>query len=133
MCREHGKSWVELEHYEATKSYFATVSSGEPIQSEKFSSRKTWYPDITVKLDSGQKLFIEYDGAFWHADKTETDIRKTNDLIAAGGLVVRLREDPLSLLPMINSSLLQLRVYSGAQAPGTVIATVAEWAAETTV
>lgn len=127
MCREHGKSWVELEYFEAAKSHFATVSSGEPIQSEKFKSRKTWYPDITVRLKSGQKLFIEYDGAYWHENKTETDTRKTNDLIAEQGLVVRLREDPLPLLPMTDDALLQLRVFSGGENPDAVIAIVAEW------
>ncbi|MGO1539311.1 MAG: hypothetical protein ACTHZ9_06335 [Leucobacter sp.] len=128
MCREHGKSWVELEHYEAAKAYFSVVTSGEPISSEAFESRKTWYPDITVVLDSSRKLFIEYDGAFWHADKTETDMRKTRDLLASGGLVVRLRETPLLLLPITDDALFQISVHAAAQNPDKTLALVSDWA-----
>lgn len=127
MCSEHGKSWVELEHYEAARKCFASVSSGEPISSDSFVSRKTWYPDITVTLDGGRKLFIEYDGAFWHAAKSETDTRKTRDLLATGGLVVRLREAPLVNLPITDGSLLQLEVSAISQNPDGALASIRKW------
>lgn len=128
MCREHGKSWVELEHYKAAKHYFAFVLSGEPVSSEKFESRKSWYPDITVTLDSGRQLFIEYDGAYWHSDKSETDVRKTRDLLATGGLVVRLRESPLPKLPLIDKSLLQIEVHASAMEPDRTLSLIYDWA-----
>jgi hypothetical protein len=43
---------------------------------------------------------IEYDGAYWHSApaKVLVDARKSVDLLAAGHLVVRLREDALPSL-----------------------------------
>ncbi|WP_442306160.1 hypothetical protein [Streptomyces sp. 2RAF24] len=32
-------------------------------------------------------LAIEYDGAYWHADRHEVDVEKSQDLLAAGYIV----------------------------------------------
>lgn len=57
-----------------------------------------WLVDITTELPDSRRLALEYDGAFWHADKSELDTEKSLDLLAAGYLVARLREHPLGPL-----------------------------------
>lgn len=43
----------------------------------------------------GLRVIVEYDGAYWHADKTAKDERKTRMLLDAGWAVIRVREAPL--------------------------------------
>lgn len=77
-----------------------------PTTQEKLGS---WYVDIFIKE---LNLVIEYDGWYWHKDREEVDIRKTNDLLDSGKLVVRVRErtvgSVLPDLPIKHPSLLQL-------------------------
>ncbi len=44
------------------------------------------------------KLVIEFDGAYWHSDKSESDRKKTRQLEKAGWRVIRAREEPLQKL-----------------------------------
>jgi hypothetical protein len=76
----------------------------------------------------GQKLAIEYDGSYWHADKTDLDIEKSRDLLAAGYLVIRLREHPLAPLPIDDPNYMEFVVYSAAPMPHETIERVREWA-----
>ncbi|HZJ07902.1 MAG TPA: hypothetical protein VFD59_20935 [Nocardioidaceae bacterium] len=57
----------------------------------------SWTVDILASTPERAGLAIEYDGAYWHAgdDKTAVDVAKSHDFLAAGYLVVRLREHPL--------------------------------------
>lgn len=45
-----------------------------------------------------QRLIIEFDGSYWHADKVEKDDAKARQLRKDGWTVIRVREHPLSLL-----------------------------------
>ena len=45
-----------------------------------------------------EKLVIEYDGSYWHKEKSDLDQAKTKSLIEAGWKVVRVREEPLPLI-----------------------------------
>lgn len=72
MCREVGKSSVELQHLEAARGVFGNAASGQPMRSSAFTSRTVWHPDITVNFGGGRILVIEYDGAYWHDRKTAT-------------------------------------------------------------
>ncbi|WP_433635441.1 hypothetical protein [Nocardia sp. CA-120079] len=73
---------------------------------------------------------IEYDGAYWHRApaKMLVDERKSLDLLAAGYLVVRLREDDLSALGIVHPRYTEIRVYSTAPRPQAVIAEIRDWA-----
>ncbi|MGP4019132.1 hypothetical protein [Saccharopolyspora sp. 5N708] len=53
--------------------------------------------DMGFHLESGLTIVIEYDGAYWHADREDRDWRKSQMIMAAGHQVVRLREEPLEL------------------------------------
>jgi hypothetical protein len=54
-------------------------------------------------------LAVEYDGEYWHRDKSALDVEKTIDLLASGHLVVRVRENDLPDLPIDHPHLLQTR------------------------
>lgn len=64
--------------------------------------------DIELLID-GTRIAVEIDGAYWHKDKQDTDIRKTTTLLDSGKYkVVRVRTDDLEYLILDDSRLLQL-------------------------
>lgn len=129
-CLEHGKSLVELAHYAAAVTAFSNATSGRPVRHEAFTRRPAWLVDITGQLPDGQEVAIEYDGAYWHADKHEVDTTKSLDLLAGGFLVARLREHPLPSLGIIDPRYTEIVVHSTAPDPEAVIAQVRHWATE---
>ena len=131
-CREHGKSRVELDHFAAVQRAFERARSGQAVRHEAFRRRPAWLVDITTELPGGQKLAIEYDGAYWHADKGAIDLEKSLDLLTAGYLVVRLREHPLPPLPLTDNRYVEFAVYSSAPDPEATIGRVKEWAIDLT-
>ncbi|MFJ5281853.1 MULTISPECIES: DUF559 domain-containing protein [Streptomyces] len=98
------------------------------MRHEAFTRRANWLVDITVETAGEQKLAIEYDGCYWHADKADLDIEKSRDLLAAGYLVVRLREHPLPPLPIDDPNYTEFVVYSAMSTPDETIERVKEWA-----
>ncbi|MFS8204689.1 hypothetical protein ACLVWQ_39200 [Streptomyces sp. CWNU-52B] len=100
------------------------------MRHDAFARRGSWLVDITVETAGEQKLAIEYDGSYWHADKVDLDIEKSLDLLAAGYLVARLSEHPLPLppLPIDDSKYVEFVVYSTLPKPDETIGRVREWA-----
>ncbi|MET9608392.1 zinc-ribbon domain-containing protein [Streptomyces sp. NPDC006512] len=127
-CREHGKSQVELDHHAAAERAFGNAASGQSLRHDLFARRAAWLVDISVELPHGQKLVIEYDGSYWHADKGDLDLEKSRDLLAAGHLVVRLREHPLPALPISEPGYTEFFVHATAPDPDATIARVKQWA-----
>lgn len=127
-CRVAGKSKVELDHFEAAKTVFTKVRSGVAIRDNAFVTRTVWTVDILTEHD-GTKIAIEYDGAYWHRPEAKilVDRYKSLDLIAAGYLVVRLREDDLPSLDIDDARYVELRVYSTAPQPEKMIAAADQW------
>jgi len=109
-CQEAGKSKIELSYYKAAKKLWphAAVKSGVIVRSELFS--RSWSVDIYVA--SHRSFIIEYDGVYWHASKTETDTRKTLELLSAGYTVIRLREQGLASLKINNPSYHEFEVLA---------------------
>ncbi|MCW1100212.1 DUF559 domain-containing protein [Streptomyces sp. RS2] len=97
------------------------------MRHEAFARRTNWLVDITVEMAGKRKLVIEYDGSYWHADKTGLDIEKSRDLLAAGYLVARLREHPLPPLPIDDPNYAEFIVYSAMPAPDETIERVRQW------
>ncbi|WP_378309457.1 zinc-ribbon domain-containing protein [Amycolatopsis silviterrae] len=126
-CRETGKSKVELDHHAAAQAVFGNAASGQPIRHDAFTRRGRWLVDITADLGSGRTIAIEYDGSYWHADKTEIDTAKSLDLLAAGYLVARLREHPLPGLPIVHDDYTEIVVHSTAPDPLAVLQQVQVW------
>jgi hypothetical protein len=66
------------------------------IEDHKVRARgRLWDVDIILRP---LKIIIEYDGSYYHKEKQETDLAKSNALIASGWTVLRIREDPLQPL-----------------------------------
>lgn len=107
-CKEAGKSKVELSYFKAAKKLWpnAAVKSGVILRHESFSY--PWAADILVL--AAHPFIIEYDGAYWHADKADTDARKSRELILAGYTVIRLREEGLPFLDIEDPSYHEFRV-----------------------
>lgn len=127
-CRQTGKSRIELDYHRAAADTFGHAHSGVPLRDKAFTSRSVWSADITVK--SGDcMVVIEYDGSFWHspAAKRLIDERKSRDLLAAGHLVVRLREDDLPPLGIEDRHYREIRVYSSAPQPQQVMEQIRDW------
>ena len=127
-CKVMGKSKVELAHHAAAMSVFTGVRSGTTLRSANFSRRKSWSADISLIFNE-MTVVIEYDGAYWHMPpaKVLVDTSKSEDLLAAGYVVVRLREDDLPPLPVTHQHYGEIRVYSAAPRPAAVIDEVQEW------
>lgn len=130
MCKEAGKSAIELRTLDAARARFGNATSGQPLRDPAFTARTVWHPDIIVTLPTGRRLIIEYDGSYWHADKTDVDAAKTRDLLAAGHLVARLREHPLPPLPVSSPAYLEVTVYSLAPDPDLAVGQIAAWASD---
>jgi hypothetical protein len=128
-CRGHGKSQIELEHWAAAERVFGHAASGQSVRHEAFIRRANWLVDITVETTEGQRLAIEYDGAYWHTDKADLDVEKSRDLLAAGYLVARLREHPLPPLPICNPGYAEFFVHSSMPTPYETIERVRKWTA----
>lgn len=99
-CVDSGKSRVEMRYFEAARKAFGQARSGARYADEHFSH--DWSIDISI-VYRGKPVGIEYDGAFWHADKADIDERKSRELLAAGFIVIRLREKGLINLPIDDS------------------------------
>nr|PKY79600.1 lysine biosynthesis protein LysW [Pseudoglutamicibacter albus] len=125
-CLESGKSQIELEYYSSALAYWGNAKSGSRLHSAKFQNRSSWTVDVLVDLPDGKRLAIEYDGSYWHGPRTETDRAKSMDLLAAGIILVRLREAPLTALDITDSNYYELVVYRTAQEPTRDIRRIAE-------
>ncbi|QUQ64561.1 zinc-ribbon domain-containing protein [Kutzneria sp. CA-103260] len=127
-CREVGKSRVELAYHAAATELFGKARSGITVRDTAFTSRRSWTVDISVDVGE-HKVGIEYDGAYWHSApaKMLVDERKSLDLLAAGFVVVRLREDPLPSLGIDNPRYREVRVYATAPRAAAVMAEVRDW------
>lgn len=125
-CRISGKSAIELAYRDAAADVFGAATSGRIIRDAHFLRRLTWTVDIGLEVD-GVGVAIEYDGAYWHADKLGLDTDKSRDLLAAGFLVVRLREHPLPPLDIADPRYTEFVVHSTAPQPHSVMHEIANW------
>ncbi len=117
-CVDSGKSRVELRHFIAAQEIFGNARSGARVDGPTLS--RTWSVDILVSY-RGQQVAIEYDGAHWHEDGIETDTRKSLELLRAGYIVIRLREDDLPTLDIPGPMYSEVRVSSQSPRPRHVI------------
>ncbi|WP_207344691.1 zinc-ribbon domain-containing protein [Arthrobacter sp. E3] len=131
-CRLVGKSKVELEHFDAARKQFGSARSGPKLIDRAFTLREQWTVDILVETQ-GVEVAIEYDGSYWHSSEAKqmVDLAKSRDLLAAGYLVVRLRENDLPSLDILDPGYLELQVYSVAPRPETIMEAIAEWVSVT--
>jgi len=129
-CRKAGKSRIELSHHEAAVEIFGGARSGVTVRDKAFSTRRSWTTDIIVNIND-RMLVIEYDGGYWHRApaKILVDERKSRDLLAAGHLVVRLREHGLPSLGLDHPLFREIIVHATAPRPHAVMDEIRTWVA----
>lgn len=105
-CALRGTSRVERELFEACEGWLAEA---EHLRSVRVAGKR-------VSLDisgvcAGVPVVVEYDGSYFHADAVERDSVKTQALLDAGYVVVRVREEnhtALEPLPLVHPRLVQV-------------------------
>lgn len=125
-CKTVGKSAVERLYAKAAKKVWGNASSGQRVYSDNFTNHSSWSVDVLVDLPGGKQLGIEYDGSYWHKDKTETDLVKSFDLLRHGLILCRIREHPLPGLDINDEFYFELVAYAGSNDPERELAEFAE-------
>jgi hypothetical protein len=124
-CKVAGKSKIELAHHSAAETAFPGAKSGAILRDAAFKTRKSWSVDISATIED-KRVVMEYDGAYWHREPSKIliDEYKTRDLLGAGYVVVRLREDDLPPLGVHHRNYHEVQVYSAAPKPHEVMNTI---------
>lgn len=127
ICKPSGTSKIEKLHAEAAISVLENTRHGRTLRHASFSNPTFWKVDITALCPDGREVVIEYDGSYWHRDKTELDTRKSLALLNAGFRVIRLREHPLEPLTISDPDYREFHVFFENPNPTQVINQVKEW------
>jgi hypothetical protein len=127
-CYEWGKSQVELDHHAAAVRIFGAADSGATVEHAEFESRNAWTVDILFTYRDS-KVVLEYDGVYWHSaeDKQAVDRRKSKELIDAGYVVVRLREEGLPTLAISDPHYKEFTVSPSRPRPAETVQEVLDW------
>ncbi|PWR07356.1 hypothetical protein DKT69_34895 [Micromonospora sicca] len=123
-CSTAGTSIPETMLVEALRAHWTQTRQGATVP--RTVNGPAWRVDALVSA-GGRHLVVEYDGQYWHADKTTLDEMKTLDLLASGHHVVRIRENDLPDLPIRHDRLLQLRHRPRFDAVAPLGARIAQW------
>ncbi|MEU4427559.1 zinc-ribbon domain-containing protein [Actinoplanes sp. NPDC024001] len=104
------QSKIEREFFESLCEILTDAQHGARVEAP-WGKRRTASVDILGTYES-EAVVVEYDGSYWHAEKTDTDTEKTAALLSAGYTVIRIREQKQSggllPLPLNSANLLQV-------------------------
>lgn len=125
ICSTAGTSAIETALAEAFKALIPATRQDARIS--RTGAGSAWRVDV-LTLVAERPLVVEYDGEYWHRDKTALDIEKTADLLASGHMVARVRENDLPDLPFDHPHLLQVRHRPQFETATPVAATIINWA-----
>jgi very-short-patch-repair endonuclease len=89
-CALVQQSKMEKAYYDHLQADLAQIEHGARVPAA-WGRRKFSSVDILGRC-TGRDVVIEYDGCYWHAEKLDMDTEKTVALLAAGYVVVRIRE-----------------------------------------
>lgn len=109
ICSVSNTSRVEQTLAGTMRTHFSGVqiTCGKRLR-VRYGSKTYMVPDIVI----AGRVIVEYDGSYWHKNTVEADTEKTEALLAAGYLVVRVREccrgQILGNLPIAHPNLLQI-------------------------
>lgn len=135
VCALNQTSKAEQYIREGLRAYFPTISKDHTDRLKIDEGRRVSV-DMLWTFE-GLTFVCEYDGSYWHRDKIDRDVIKTQRLLAAGISVIRVRESSrfrLDPLPIEHPNLLQiLTTYeSGYRSDGgshlsSVISEIKDW------
>lgn len=109
-CVDSNKSRIELRYFETLRKTFGYGRSGARYERPEFTN--SWSVDISLRVN-GMDVAVEYDGKYWHEGKKATDGRKSRELLDAGFIVVRIREEGLEPLGIESPRYGEIFVRSG--------------------
>lgn len=124
-CSDSGRSRIALKYHEELKRVFENARAEVPLFSKSFS-HNPWTVDSVFSVGDTQ-IVVEYDGEYWHEGKEDVDKRKSSDLLDAGYLVIRLRENNLPSLRINRKEYVEFRVNSQKPNIECTVSSVAEW------
>lgn len=115
QCSQHQTSKIENRLRDLLSQEFQGVGENHLNRvSVRGYCRKTRSIDIDWIETTGEHFIVEYDGSFWHNDKFEYDLKKTENLLENGYTVIRIRESSrlyhLDFLEIKHPNLLQISV-----------------------
>lgn len=102
-CARGNSSKVESHLLDKLKVYGDV--EGQANTTSRWSSGRIMKVDILFN----EKICVDYDGGYWHADRVENDTTKTEKLLADGYYVIRVR-DSIGPLEIDHPNLLQVNV-----------------------
>lgn len=114
-CSQSQTSKIEQAFFNELQKFIDDARNGAKLPTS-WGKRKTSSVDITG-AHHARAIVIEYDGSYYHgsawdkpgkATRSANDMEKTEALLADGYLVVRIRENDLPHLPIVNENLHQL-------------------------
>jgi hypothetical protein len=122
-CSQSQTSKIEQAFFSELQRFVNDAQNGARLPTS-WGKRKTSSVDI-AGTHHGRKIVVEYDGSYYHGSawdkpgkrtRKSSDMEKTEALLADGYLVVRIRENDLPHLPIVNENLHQLSFII----PGTI-------------
>lgn len=116
QCSTAGTSQIE-------KYFLAAAQALDPTADAARLGR--WQVDVFMPEFA---LVVEYDGSYWHRDRVQVDVRKTQELIRIGYQVARIRENDLQHLQLENSRLRQVSFRPAVERPADVLQALVTWA-----
>jgi len=114
-CSQSQTSKIEQAFFNKLQQLLDDAQNGVDLPTA-WRKNKTASADITG-AHHARAIVIEYDGAYYHGSawdkpgkttRSASDVEKTEALLADGYLVVRIRENDLPHLPIVNDNLHQL-------------------------
>lgn len=108
------------------KTDFTVTAHGMRLSQLKYSSGYRGVEVDILLYQRGHYLLVEYDGNYWHRDKTESDTEKSRLLLSLGDniLHVRIRENDLPELDLVHDRFAQFRHSYHASESGSIERTV---------
>ena len=113
-CSRCATSKIEQAFFNELQQFIGDARNGATLPAA-WGKSKTSSVDITG-THHGRAIVVEYDGSYWHSnafdkpgkrDRKTADMEKTEALLADGYLVVRIRENDLPHLLIVNDNLHQ--------------------------
>lgn len=104
VCHPPRESAVERAIRDALRESGEVVATSGKLP-VPWGKRRTAACDIVL---TERRCVVEYDGAYWHIDRSDRDATKTLALLEAGWSVIRIREIPLPDLEIEDPAFQQL-------------------------
>lgn len=110
------------------KTNFTVDAHGMRLRQLYYASGRSGVEVDIILYQNNHYLLVEYDGSYWHRDKTEADTEKSRLLLSLGDNILhtRIREDELPDLDLVHDRFAQFQHDYHASESSSIEATVKE-------